>query len=77
MVRQWQKKTYGRYSAVYLGKQPNFSKLAEAYGLNGIEVNRSSEIKKALQAARRSKISSVINIHIKPEQDFGPTGHGE
>jgi len=77
MVRQWQKKTYGRYSAVYLGKELNFSKLAEAYGLNGFEVSRTSEIAKALQAARRSKISSIINVHIKPEQDFGPTGKGE
>ena len=77
MVRQWQKKTYGRYSSVYLGKKPDFSKLAEAYGLNGIEVSRTSEIAKALSAARKSKISSIINIHIKPEQDFGPTTHGE
>jgi acetolactate synthase-1/2/3 large subunit len=73
MVRQWQKEVYGRYSSVYLGEIPDFSKIAEAYGLNGIEVSRTSEIVSALEKARKSTISSVIDIHVKPEQDFGET----
>ncbi|MEA2051461.1 MAG: biosynthetic-type acetolactate synthase large subunit [Euryarchaeota archaeon] len=73
MVRQWQKEVYGRYSSVYLGEIPDFSKIAEAYGLNGIEVSRTSEIEGALEKARKSNISSVINIHVEPEQDFGET----
>nr|QNO54377.1 3D-(3,5/4)-trihydroxycyclohexane-1,2-dione hydrolase [Methanosarcinales archaeon ANME-1 ERB7] len=71
MVRQWQKNVYGRCSSVYLGEIPDFSKIAEAYGLNGIEVSRTSEIPDALEKARKSTISSVIDIHVKPEQDFG------
>lgn len=62
---------YGRYSPVYLGKIPDFSKIAEAYGLNGIKVTRTSEIPGALENARKSNISSVIDIHVEPEQDFG------
>ena len=73
MVRQWQKNVYGRYSSVYLGEIPDFSKIAEAYGLNGIEVSRTSEIADALEKARKSNISSVIDIQVKPEQDFGET----
>lgn len=73
MVRQWQKEVYGRYSSVYLGEIPDFSKIAEAYGLNGIEVSRTSEIAGALEKARKSNISSVIDIHVQPEQDFGET----
>ena len=73
MVRQWQKEVYGRYSSVYLGEIPDFSKIAEAYGLNGIEVSRTSEIAGALEKARKSTISSVIDIHVEPEQDFGET----
>nr|QNO51269.1 3D-(3,5/4)-trihydroxycyclohexane-1,2-dione hydrolase [Methanosarcinales archaeon ANME-1 ERB6] len=73
MVRQWQKNVYGRYSSVYLGEIPDFSKIADAYGLNGIEVSRTSEIAGALEKARKSNISSVIDIHVKPEQDFGET----
>ncbi|NAS89551.1 acetolactate synthase, large subunit, biosynthetic type [ANME-1 cluster archaeon AG-394-G21] len=73
MVRQWQKEVYGRYSSVYLGEIPDFSKIAEAYGLNGIEVSRTSEIEGALEKARKSEVSSVIDIHVEPEQDFGET----
>jgi acetolactate synthase-1/2/3 large subunit len=73
MVRQWQKEVYGRYSSVYLGEIPDFSKIADAYGLNGIKVSRTSEIPGALEKARKSTISSVIDIHVKPEQDFGET----
>jgi len=73
MVRQWQKEVYGRYSSVYLGKIPDFSKIADAYGLNGISVSRTSEIPDALKKARKSEVSSVIDIHVQPEQDFGET----
>ncbi len=73
MVRQWQKKVYGRYSSVNLGKKPDFAKVAEAYGLKGYEVNRPSDIYPCLQSARKSRRSSIIDIHVKPEEDYGPT----
>jgi len=52
MVRQWQGLFYsGRYSFTDMSHQPDFVKLAEAYGAVGIRVTKNEEIEGALQAA--------------------------
>jgi acetolactate synthase-1/2/3 large subunit len=53
MVRQWQELFYGkRYASVDMSFQPDFVKLAEAYGAVGIRVKRPEEIDAALSMAR-------------------------
>src|SRR5574341_312408 len=45
MVRQWQDLFYeGRYASSYLGKIPDFLKLAEAYGIHGIRAVKPAEV---------------------------------
>ncbi|MDO4539541.1 MAG: biosynthetic-type acetolactate synthase large subunit [Syntrophomonadaceae bacterium] len=52
MVRQWQSLFYGgRYSYTDISSQPDFVKLAEAYGAVGMRVTDSSEVEPALKAA--------------------------
>ena len=56
MVRQWQQFFYGgRYVATPI-KSPDFVKLAEAHGLNGMRVTSRSQIKAAVErrAQRRT-----------------------
>ncbi|HWQ76803.1 MAG TPA: biosynthetic-type acetolactate synthase large subunit [Syntrophomonas sp.] len=61
MVRQWQGLFYGgRYSHTDMTCQPDFVKLAEAYGAVGMRVKRMEEIDEALQRALEVKDRPVI-----------------
>ncbi|MGE5415268.1 MAG: biosynthetic-type acetolactate synthase large subunit [Acidobacteriota bacterium] len=52
MVRQWQQLFFGkRYSYTDISLQPDFVKLAEAYGAVGIRVNTKDDVEKALKEA--------------------------
>ncbi len=52
MVRQWQGLFYGgRYSYTDMSHQPDFMKLAEAYGAVGMRVTAAEEVEGALQKA--------------------------
>ena len=52
MVRQWQDMFYdNRLSGVDLEGNPDFVKLAQAYGLKGFRIKRSADVKKILKAA--------------------------
>ena len=52
MVRQWQHMFYeNRLTGVELEGNPDFIKLASAYGLKGFRVKRSSDVRKTLKAA--------------------------
>jgi acetolactate synthase-1/2/3 large subunit len=74
MVRQWQKLFWSkRYSATKLyDSNPDFVKLAEAFGANGIRIERSSEIGDALKRSMNSGETCLIDIHIDPEEDVLP-----
>ena len=73
MVRQWLEIFYDkRYSQVNLGKTTNFVKMAEAYGLEGIFVERPSEIKDALLQAIKNNETTLVNIAIEPESNILP-----
>ncbi|MCW4006879.1 MAG: biosynthetic-type acetolactate synthase large subunit [Candidatus Bathyarchaeota archaeon] len=80
MVAQWQRMLYKkRYMAVNLGKTPDFVKLAQAYGAQGIRVGSISEFQKAVKEALKSKVSTVIDVPIGSEEDvvpFVPPGCG-
>jgi acetolactate synthase-1/2/3 large subunit len=52
MVRQWQELFFdNRESGVDLEGNPDFVKLAEAYGCKGINIKRPADVKKKLQEA--------------------------
>ncbi len=52
MVRQWQDMFYdNRLSGVDLKGNPDFVKLAQAYGAKGFRINRSSDVRKILKEA--------------------------
>jgi len=73
MVAQWQRLFYNRrYMAVKLGRVPDFVKLAEAYGAQGIRVGSLEEFTRAVKSAMKSDVTTVIDVPISPEEDVLP-----
>ena len=73
MVRQWLELfSDKRYSEVYLGKTPNFVKVAEAYGLKGIRVEKISELASAIKQAIKNDVTTVIDVAAEEEANILP-----
>ena len=73
MVAQWQRLFYDRrYSAVDLGGIPDFVKLAEAFGAQGIRVGSLKEFVEAIKVAMKSDVTTVIDVPISSEDNVFP-----
>ena len=74
MVRQWQELFYNKhYSYIDWGKgSPDYVKLAEAFGIKGIKVNKPEEVEAAIEAAAKSKQSVLLNFEIPYEANVWP-----
>ena len=74
MVRQWQSLFYqGRYSYTDISHQPDFVKLAEAYGAVGIRAFRTDEVEPALRQALAVKDRPVIiDFRVEREENVYP-----
>jgi acetolactate synthase-1/2/3 large subunit len=51
---------------------PDYAKIAQAYGAQGIKAQSLSELELAVRAALKSEIATVIDITIDPEEDVYP-----
>lgn len=72
MVRQWQELFYNRrYSHTKLFN-PDFVKLAEAYGAEGFRVTKRSEIAPVLEQAIRSSKPVMIDFMVESEENVMP-----
>ena len=72
MVRQWQELFYGkRYFATPL-LNPDFVKVAEAYGLRGLRVTRKEEAVPAIQQAMAEAGPFLIDFMVEPEENVYP-----
>jgi len=73
MVRQFQDDFYGGVrSQSDLTHMPDFVKLADAYGLPAIRVDRFEEIGPAMDAAEKTKGPFLIDFRIDPEANVYP-----
>ena len=73
MVAQWQRTFYNRrYMGVQQNRCPDYVKLAESYGAQGIRVQSMNELDKAIKAGISSDVATVIDIPIDPEEDVYP-----
>ena len=73
MVAQWQRLFYkGKYAAVKLGTVPDFVKLAQAYGAEGVRVSSLSEFSDSIKKALNTEVTTVIDVPISPEDDVFP-----
>jgi acetolactate synthase-1/2/3 large subunit len=73
MVAQWQRTFYNRrYSGVHQHNCPDYVKIADAYGAQGIRAGSMHELEKAIKEALKSEVATVIDISIDPEEDVYP-----
>ncbi|MDP2942189.1 MAG: biosynthetic-type acetolactate synthase large subunit, partial [Candidatus Omnitrophota bacterium] len=72
MVRQWQELFYGkRYSHTRLAN-PDFVKIAEAYGAVGIRVEKKEEVRPAIEKAMHTKNVVVMDFRVEEEENVYP-----
>src|SRR5215211_3438578 len=73
MVAQWQRTFYNRrYSGVHQHNCPDYIKIAEAYGAQGIRAQSMQELEKAIKSAIKGDMATVIDIPIDPDEDVYP-----
>ena len=73
MVRQWQELFYNRrYSGTPLPGNPDFVKLAEAYGAVGLRITDREDVAGALKEAFESPKTYVIDFIVEPEENVFP-----
>lgn len=69
MVYQWQSLLYNeRHSQTLLGNSPDFVKLAESFGINGVRIAKPGEMKDALSAAIKDNEPVLLNVVIDSEE---------
>ncbi len=73
MVRQWQELFWNKhYSHTCVDVQPDFVKLAEAYGAEGYRAEKPEELEEVLRAGLASDRPAVIDIRVKREANVFP-----
>jgi len=72
MVRQWQELFYNKR---YFGTQlynPDFIKIAEAYGIKGVKVSKKIDVRPAIHKAMEHKGPFLIEFIVEPEENVYP-----
>jgi acetolactate synthase-1/2/3 large subunit len=73
MVAQWQRTFYDRRMiGIDLKNCPDYVKLAESYGAQGIRAQSLDELEQAIKTGLKSDVTTVIDIPINPEEDVLP-----
>lgn len=73
MVRQWQQLFFDRvYSETDISVQPDFVKLADAYGIRGMVVEKPAELKSALKDAFEYKGPVIVDVRVDREENVLP-----
>ena len=72
MVRQWQEFFYDRNYAATPLLNPDFAKLAEAYGIRSMTVSERSQVVPAVQSARQHEGPMLINFKVEQEDTVYP-----
>lgn len=73
MVHQWQKLFYGkRYSQTILEPNPDFVKLADAYGWQGERIESPVQVSEAIARMLACDGPYLLDVRISPEQNVYP-----
>ncbi len=73
MVRQWQDFFYDKvYTATSYSANPDFVKLAEAYGIPGIRVTDKSQVESSIRQAMMEPGPVVVDFLVEPEENVFP-----
>jgi len=73
MVRQWQEMFYKKnYAGTILDGNPDFVKLAEAYGAMGIRIEKKKDVVPALKKALKYPGPVMMDFRISREENVWP-----
>lgn len=73
MVRQWQELFYnGNYVSTNMEAQPDFVKLAEAYGADGFRIERREDLMTELEKALSTPNPTLVDIRVEREENVYP-----
>lgn len=73
MVRQWQELFYDRnYCSTCMHHNPDFVRLAEAYGAEGYRVEKMEDLDQVLRKALASKNTTVVDVIVEDEENVYP-----
>ncbi len=73
MVRQWQKLFFGgKYSEVDLSDNPEFDKVAEAFGIRSHRIDRPDQVAQALDWLLGPGGPALLHVKIDPEENVWP-----
>ncbi|MBM4082470.1 MAG: biosynthetic-type acetolactate synthase large subunit, partial [Planctomycetes bacterium] len=73
MVRQWQELFYKkRYSHTRLNGNPDFVKVAEAYGATGLRVTKKEDVRPTIEKALKTPGPVIMDFHVDPEENVFP-----
>jgi acetolactate synthase-1/2/3 large subunit len=73
MVRQWQELFYKkRYAATELIGNPDFVRVAEAYGAKGRCITTKEDVRPALDEAFADRDVWVLDFHVEKEENVFP-----
>jgi acetolactate synthase-1/2/3 large subunit len=72
MVKQWQDLFYGRRYSQTVMKNPNFSKMAEAFGVRGIRCDNKCDVEKTVKEMLAHKGPVVVDFYVEPNEHVYP-----
>jgi len=73
MVRQWQELFYeARYSSTCMTSNPDFIKVAEAYGIKGVRITEKSKVVEGLKEALEHPGPVVVDCRVDREEGVYP-----
>jgi acetolactate synthase-1/2/3 large subunit len=72
MVKQWQDLFYGRRYSQTVMKNPNFAKMAEAFGIRGIRCDNKSDVPKVVKEMLDHKGPVVVDFYVEPNEHVYP-----
>jgi acetolactate synthase-1/2/3 large subunit len=72
MVRQWQELFYKNNLSAVRMFQPDFVKLAEAYGMQGLRVTDKTQVQSSIEAALRHPGPVLIDFHVDEYENTYP-----
>jgi acetolactate synthase-1/2/3 large subunit len=72
MVKQWQDLFYDRRYSNTTMKNPNFSKMAEAFGVRGIRCENKCDVEKTVKEMLAHKGPVVVDFYVEPNEHVYP-----
>jgi acetolactate synthase-1/2/3 large subunit len=72
MVRQWQELFFGRRYVASRMVNPRFARVAEAFGITGIEVTDPGELVGAIERMLETPGPVLVDVHVAPEENVYP-----